>query len=289
MTGLRALLAALLLLAAAGLQAAGELQPVPPLHGRVSDLTGSLDPATQADLEQKLRDFETRKGSQVAVLIVASTQPETIEAYGIRVAEQWKLGRARVDDGAILLVAKDDRAVRIEVGYGLEGVLNDATAKRIISETLVPRFQAGDLAGGVRAGVDRILAVIDGEPLPPPPRPAARGSADSLGHLLPVGLLLSLAVGGLLRALLGRLPGALVTGGLLGAAAWLMSGALAVALLAAVIGFVFTLVGGLGRGGIWIGGSGGGFGGGGFGGGGSGGGFSGGGGGFGGGGASGRW
>ncbi|MBL0058189.1 MAG: YgcG family protein [Elusimicrobia bacterium] len=153
--------------------------PIPILHRRVTDLTGTLSSVQQDDLENTLADFERKKGSQVAVLIVPTTQPETIEQYSIRVASQWKLGRKGVDDGALLLVAKEDRALRIEVGYGLEGVLPDAICKRIIEEFMVPLFKGGDFAGGIQAGVAKILGIVQGEPLPPPP------AADSGGfHLL---------------------------------------------------------------------------------------------------------
>ena len=260
---------------------------VPPLTGHVIDQTGTLSVQQKSDLEQTLTAFEARKGSQLAVLIVASTQPEAIEPYALRVAEQWKLGRKKVDDGAILVVAKDDRALRIEVGYGLEGALNDATSKRIIDETIVPRFKQQDFHGGIQAGVAQIIRVVDGEALPPPAA-AERRSAPSGGmqQYAPVLFILALVVGGVLRSLLGRLPGAVVTGGLVAAAAWFVVGAITVALLAGVIALVVTLLGGgLGRGGP------GGYYGGGMGGRGGlgGGGFSGGGGGFGGGGASGRW
>src|SRR5271156_5810438 len=155
---------------------------VPPLTGRVVDQTGTLSSGDIASLTQKLRDFEARKGSQVAVLIVPTTAPETIEQYSIRVAEAWKIGRKKVDDGAILVVAKDDRKLRIEVGYGLEGALTDVTSKRIIDEIITPKFKSGDFAGGISAGVDRIIGVIDGEPLPPPaPRPQQhRDNSDLL-------------------------------------------------------------------------------------------------------------
>jgi uncharacterized protein len=268
---------------------------VPPLKGRVTDLTGTLKPEQVASLEQLLRSFESRKGSQIAVLIVPTTAPETVEQYALRVAEQWKIGRKKVDDGAILVVAKDDRTLRIEVGYGLEGALNDATASRIIREVIVPRFREGDFFGGISAGVDRMIRVIDGEPLPAPAK-AAPPADEGVLQILPVLLILALVAGAILRRLLGRFVGSLATGGLVGGLAWLLVGALAIALLAAVVAFVFTLVSGVGGsgrryyggfpgGGGW---GGGGFGGGGFGGGG-GGGFSGGGGSFGGGGASGRW
>ncbi len=141
---------------------------VPPLTGRVVDQTGTLTSEAAARLEQKLGDFEARKGSQIAVLIVPTTQPEAIEQYSIRVAEAWKVGRKKVDDGAILLIAKNDRKLRIEVGYGLEGALNDVTAKRIIDEIITPKFKNGDFSGGIEDGVDRMIGVIDGEPLPKP-------------------------------------------------------------------------------------------------------------------------
>lgn len=174
---------------------------VPPLQSRVTDLTATLSPSRKQALEQKLAAFEARKGSQVAVLIVPSTKPETIEQYGIRVAEQWKLGRKGVDDGALLLVAKEDRALRIEVGYGLEGPLPDATAKRIIEEVIVPRFRSGDFEGGVDAGTDAVIKVIEGEPLPAPPRRDARGGGNSpFDTALVIGFMLVAVVGTILRS-----------------------------------------------------------------------------------------
>jgi uncharacterized protein len=287
---LRTARASLLALAICWAVAAGAEVPVPPMGSRVTDLTATLTREQKSDLERTLRSFEERKGSQVAVLIVPSTAPETIEQYALRVAEQWKPGRKNVDDGALLVVAKDDRTLRIEVGYGLEGALTDAASKRIISEIIVPRFRQGDFYGGIAAGVDRILRVIDGEPLP---APSARppGQTRGIMSILPVLMILAIVVGGVLHSLLGRFPGALVTGGAVSVIAWMLAGAISVALIAGLIAFLFALLGGLGGRGPGGGGFyGGGFGGGGFGGGGfGGGGFSGGGGGFGGGGASGRW
>jgi uncharacterized protein len=260
------------------------------LTGRVTDQTATLTAEQKAGLEQTLQAFEARKGSQLAILIVPSTAPETIEQYALRVAEQWKLGRKKVDDGAILVVARTDRALRIEVGYGLEGALNDATSKRIISEIITPRFKQGDFYGGITAGVDQIVRVIDGEPLPEPNRKPGGGLAD-IRQYVPVIFILALVVGGVLRSVLGRFPGALVTGGAVGVVAWLFAGAVSIALGAGVLALLFTLLSG-GIGGHGIGGHRGGFGTGGFGRGGfggGGGGFGGGGGGFGGGGASGRW
>jgi uncharacterized protein len=289
---LRALLAALMLAGLLAPATAQELQPVPALTGRVIDLTGTLTAGQQAELEQRLAAFEQRKGAQVAVLIVGTTRPETIEQYSIRVVEAWRLGRESVDDGVLLLVALEDRTLRIEVGYGLEGVLPDAIARRIIDETIKPLFQQRDIFGGVSAGVSRIMQVIDGEPLPPPDR-RWRRPADRIGSLLPVLFFGVLVAGGLLRALLGRTLGALATGGATGAVVWLVSHVVGFAIAAGVMAFVLSLVMGFGRGmpggfggyGGWPGGFGGGFGrGGGFGGG-----FGGLGGRFGGGGASGRW
>jgi uncharacterized protein len=261
------------------------LAPVPALKARVTDQTQTLSEQTVAQLEAKLRAFEERKGVQIAVLVVRSTAPEAIEQYALRVAEQWKLGRQRVDDGALLLIAKDDRAMRIEVGYGIEGALSDLAARRIIDEQITPRFRNGDFDGGVSAGVDQMMRVIDGEALP---APSARSPAPSAepGQVWPFIIVVAVALGGVLRRVFGRFGGALLVGGVLGGMTWFVAGTLATAALAAAAGFVVTLlglgmggyVGGIGipgqRGGSgWSGGGG----------------FRGGGGGFGGGGASGRW
>ena len=263
---------------------------VPALTGHVIDQTGTLDAQQKAALEQSLSALEARKGSQVAVLLVATTAPQDIEQYALRVAEQWKLGRKKIDDGAILVVAKADRAVRIEVGYGLEGALNDATAKRIISETLLPRFRQQDYFGGISAGVDQITHVIDGESLPAPAGRANVGMGD-LRQFTPVLFIGAWLLSGLLRGMFGRVGGAVTTGGAIGLLAWWMAGAISIALFAGFIALVLSLIG-IGVGGRSIGyygggsvGGSGGSGRGGWGGGG----FSGGGGGFGGGGASGRW
>lgn len=263
--------------------------PVPALTGRVTDLTGTLSGAAVTRIEAKLAALEAKKGSQLAVLIVPSTQPEEIEQFGIRVADAWKLGRKGVDDGAILIVAKNDRRVRIEVGSGLEGAIPDAIANRIIDETVAPRFKTGDFDGGVEAGIDQMISVVNGEPLPEPDRKWEH--TGNLPHLLPLLLVVVFVASGVLRALFGRLFGSVATGGLAGAIAWLLSHFIAIGLGAGVLAFLFALVLGSTRGwatgaGGWGGGFGGGLGGG-FGGGG--GGFSGGGGGFSGGGASGGW
>ncbi len=283
----RSLLSAGLLVCALGWSThSAALVAVPPLSGHVIDQTGTLTAEQKAALEQTLAAFEARKGSQLAVLMVASSAPEEVEQYALRVAEQWKLGRKKVDDGAILVVAKNDRAMRIEVGYGLEGALNDLTSQRIISETILPRFKSQDFYGGITAGVEQVIRVIDGEPLPAPSVRSSQGIGE-VQQYAPTLFVLALAIGGVLRAKLGKVPGSLVTGGVVAVIAWFVVGALSMALVAGVVALLLTLVGGgmlgHGMGGYYGGGGRGGYRGGG------GGGFSGGGGGFGGGGGSGRW
>jgi uncharacterized protein len=274
---------------------AQDLQAIPPYEARVTDLTGTLTADEQAALEDKLRAFEARKGAQLALLIVPTTAPEAIEPYAIRVAEAWQLGRKAVDDGALLLVAKDDHNMRIEVGYGLEGALPDATARRILDETIAPLFKQNDYFGGINAGLDQMIRVIDGEPLPAPDRRWQR-DPSGLSGLLPVLLMVMLVGSSVLRSIFGRALGATFAGGAVGALAYVLTRVMGIALGAGLVAFLFSLLAGIGprgwssypRYGGWRGGgwSSGGFGGGGFGGGGFGGG---GGGGFGGGGASGRW
>ncbi len=270
------------------LYALAEDRPIPALTGRVVDGTETLTAEQKRALEEKLQAFEQRKGSQIAVLITGTTFPEPIESYSIRVADAWKIGRKGVSDGILVVVAKSDRAMRLEVGYGLEGAIPDAMARRLIDEVFIPGFREGNFYEGLSAGVDRMIKVIDGEPLPEVSQSnAGRGDSRSIESYFVLFIVASLAFGGLLRRLLGRLPGALVVGAGIGFLAWLIVAPLLVALLVGAAAFVVTLFGGgmpgrLGGGGF----GGGGFGGGGFGGGG---GFSGGGGGFGGGGASGRW
>ena len=231
---------------------------VPQLSGRVVDQTGTLSSGDIVALSQKLSDFETRKGSQIAVLIVPTTDPETIEQFSIRVAEAWKIGRKKVDDGAILVVAKNDHHLRIEVGYGLEGALTDVTSRRIIDEVMTPKFREGDFAGGISAGIDRMMRVVDGEPLPVPSRSVNFGNLDDIGPLVPVALFASLVVGGFLRALLGRLLGSAATGGVIAILALLILGSAGIALLAGIIGFVLSFIAdlfpastGSSRGGSW--------------------------------------
>lgn len=264
-------------------------QAIPPLAARVTDTTGTLSVAERAALEQKLADLEARKGAQVVVLMVPTTAPETIEQYALRAAEEWQIGRGRVDDGIVVVVAKEDRRLRIEVGYGLEGAVPDALARRIIAERMVPRFYENDYAGGLDAGIDALIQLIDGEPLPPPEGSDARPSADTVFGAIPFLLFAAAVVAPLLRRMFGRLGGAALLGVGAGFVAWVLSSLLLVALMVGALAFVFGFAGIAGGVGRWS--TGGGFGGarwggrGGFGGGG----FRGGGGRFGGGGASGGW
>lgn len=272
------------------------LQPVPQLSARVTDLAAVLSAAEESALSTVLADFEARKGVQIAVLTVPSVKPEEIEQYSIRVVDSWRLGRSGVDDGALLIVAVEDRRVRIEVGRGLEGAITDLTAHRIIDEDILPAFRSGDYAAGIAGGVERLVAVADGEPLPPP-QPSWQRDGSAVGDLFGLLFIVVLASSILLSKVLGRLLGALSTGGLVGVIVWFASGAVLATVLAAIGAFVIALVAGFlpaeafagrrghGRspggfgGGIGRGGHGGSFGGG----------FGGRGGGFGGGGASGRW
>lgn len=293
---LRGLLLALTL-AAIGASPAQAQVAIPKLETRVTDLTGTLTAGQQAALEEKLQQFESRKGSQIAVLILPTTQPEDIAQYGIRLAEAWKIGREKISDGAILLVAKDDRTMRIEVGRGLEGALPDITTGRIIDDTIAPLFKQGDYYGGVNAGLDQMIRVINGEPLPAPDERWHRKSRGMPpAWLMIIGFL---AFTGAFNFLGGRPVGATITGICVAVIVWWIFASLLPSFGAGVIAFFITLLTNLSpgastgsrvfrdRGGWGGGGFGGGFGGGGFGSGG--GGFSGGGGSFGGGGASGRW
>jgi uncharacterized protein len=219
---------------------------VPPLTGRVVDITNTLSSSDIAAQSQRLQDLQRRKGSQIAVLIVPTTAPETIEQFSIRAAETWKIGRKKIDDGALLVVAKDDHKLRIEVGYGLEGALTDVTARRIIDETIVPRFKSGDFSGGIAAGIARMIGVIDGEPLPAPVPETSHGSNDNdlllsfLNPLNPFTLFFVFAVGAITRSLLGRLLGSAITGGVMGWFTWYTLGSIGVAGLAGAIVSVLT-------------------------------------------------
>ncbi len=251
---------------------------IPRLAARVTDLTGTLTAEQRASVEAELAAFESRKGAQIAVLMLPTTGPEPIEAFGIRLAETWKIGRKGIDDGVILIVAKDDRRLRIEVGYGLEGALNDATAKRIVSDTITPAFRQGDFAGGITAGLRAVMAVIDGEALPAPAEARGGAAAGGSGTGDPLTWLFGAAVlAPVLHAMLGLL-GSLAAAAIGAAAGWWMFDSWIAAGAGAAILFALSFLRG-GPGFMGGGGRGGGFGGG----------FGGGGGGFGGGGASGRW
>jgi uncharacterized protein len=252
---------------------------VPVLKARVTDLTNTLTPAQTASIEQQLLALEQRKGSQLAALIVPTTQPEAIEQYSLRVAEAWKLGRKGVDDGALLVIAKDDRTLRIEVGYGLEGVIPDAIAKRVIAETIVPYFKQNDFAGGIQAGVTQLIKLVDGEPLPPPKAQSQNDKSDPMSMLFIV-VIAAAVIGQVLSSVFGRFVGSGLAAAAVGGLGWMALGSVLMAGLAALVVFIAVfsginlagLIGGFGGG--RSGGSGG---------------FGGGGGGFGGGGASGRW
>lgn len=274
------------------------LRPVPALSARVTDLTGTLSADERGRLESKLAAFEEKNGAQMAVLLVPTTQPEPVEAYALRVADAWKVGRKGRDDGVLLLVAKDDRRLRLEVGYGLEGLIPDAIAKRIVADDVAPKFRDGRYAAGIEAAVDRVVAIVEKGELPPPEKRASqkRGGAGGLdwGTLLILALVVLPTIGGVLKSMFGKLGGATVGGALAGGIVWWIIGSIALAIGAAVVGWLAILLFG-GLGGMMTGGgrrggpvfipTGGGWGGGGLGGGG----WSGGGGGFGGGGASGNW
>ena len=275
------------------------LVAVPPLSGRVVDQTGTLAAGDIASLTQTLKDLETRKGSQIAVLIVPTTDGEAIEPFSLRVAEAWKIGRKKIDDGALLVIAKNDRRLRIEVGYGLEGALTDVTTKRIIDEDITPKFKAGDFGGGVAAGVDKMVRVVDGEKLlePEPPHWQDSQSFDPSDLFNPFLIIPAIFFGGLLRSLMGRLLGSVAAGALTALIAWFLVGSVMAAVIVGVIASIFVLIsdgftsagppGRRGSAGGWSGDSGGSWSSGGSSS--SSGGFSGGGGSFGGGGASGSW
>ncbi|WP_426147156.1 TPM domain-containing protein [Polaromonas sp. DSR2-3-2] len=296
---LQALLLALWLpFASLAAWAQGGVQPVPPLTAHVMDGTGTLTAAQKAALEAKLTAFEQSRGAQVVMLMVTTTQPEDIAAYAQRIGDSWKIGRKDIGDGLLLVVAKNDRTVRIETTKALEGAIPDLAASQIIETALTPRFKQGDFAGGLDAAADQIMARITGENLPAPQQGnAGRGSGGGFDWTtLAVFLFFAVPIGGrILSSVLGRKLGSVATGGAVGVLAWVFTSSLVIGGIAALVGMVFALISGLGGGLGKMGGRssgwGGGFGGGGFGGGSRGGGgfSSGGGGNFGGGGASGNW
>ena len=298
---MRALLAWLLAFLAS-LAAAQGVLPVPELTARVIDQTGTLDPIQRKGLDDKLAAFEREKGTQIVMLLVPTTQPEDIASYANRIGNAWKIGRKEVGDGILVIVAKDDRKVRIEVAKTLEGAVPDLAAKQVIDEAITPRFRQGDFAGGLNAAADQLIARVKGEALPAPRQEQTRQGGGNAGFdWFDLAILLFFAVpigGAVLRGIFGRKLGSLVTGGGVGAIAMLVTSSLVVAGIAGIVALLFSLLSGAGSalGGrrghgpvIFPGGWGGGGGGGGWGGGGGGGFGSGGGGDFGGGGASGDW
>ena len=282
----------------AGIGWAQDLQAIPPLSARVIDTSGTLDATQSQSLETKLAAFEKARGAQIVILMVPTTLPEDITDYAQRVGDAWKIGRKDIGDGLLLVVAKNDRKVRIATTKTLEGAIPDLAAKQIIANAITPRFKQGDFAGGLNAAADQIMARITGENLAVPESDKTSSSNQGFQWTdMAVFLFFAVPIGArLLSGVLGRKLGALATGGGVGVLAWLFTSSLLLAGVASVIGLVFALVASLGslggltnsRRGGWTNG---GFGGGGFSGGGSGGGgfSSGGGGNFGGGGASGDW
>lgn len=288
-----ALAAACLLIASVGGAQAQGLQPVPALSARVIDQTGTLDAGQTRAIEDKLAALERDKGAQVVVLMVATTAPEDIAAYANRVGNAWKIGRKDVGDGLIVLVAKDDRRMRIEVAKTLEGAVPDIAAGHIISDVMTPAFRRGDFAGGLQAAVDQLAARIRGEPLPPVSGPRARAVSFADPFELFIGALIIIPVLSQVASLVfgRRLTAQLIGAGVGGLAWWAWGLSAVLALVVGLAAMVYALLSAMierGPSGGRYRGGGGGFGGGGFSS--SGGGFSSGGGGsFGGGGASGSW
>lgn len=234
---------AVCLLCLATLAGAQDLQAVPRLAARVTDQTATLTADQRSQLEVKLADFERKKGAQIAILIVPTVSPETVEQFAVRVFEAWKLGRKGVDDGALLLVAKNDRKLRIEVGYGLEGALNDATAKRIISEAITPRFKQGDYFSGMDAGVDAMIKVVGGEPLPEPTSATASGDDGfDVEAMVPIGFFIVFVVSNILRSIFGRLLAAGIVGVAAGVITSLILSSMVVSVIAGIVAFVVSLM-----------------------------------------------
>ena len=294
---LQAALLLCMLACCATLALAQDVLPVPALTGRVIDQSGTLKPDQVAALSAKLQSIEERRGTQIVVLMVPSTLPEDIAAYAQRVADSWKIGRRDVGDGLLIVVAKNDRRIRIEVAKALEGAVPDAAAGRIINEQIAPAFKANDYAGGLNLAIDRLEQRIAGEGLPAPaPRSGGAGSPRGGFDIQDLAIFLFVGVpilGGILKGIFGRKLGSLLTGGAVGGIGWFLTASVLIAAGAGLIALLLVGVMGIGGGRGSRMGSGGpiiwGGGGGGFGGGGGGGFSSGGGGDFGGGGASGRW
>jgi uncharacterized protein len=269
------------------------VQAVPALSARVIDQTGTLRAEQLRALEARLQAFEEAKGTQIVVLMVPTTAPEDIVDYAQRVGDAWKIGRKEVGDGLLVVIAKNDRTLRIATSKTLEGAVPDLAARQVIDRAMTPRFREGDFAGGIEAGLDQLMALVRGEKLPEP-QAAGQSTSDGSGWmgLLALCFFVIPPVARLLGLLIGRKAAALLTGAGVGALAWLISASVLIGVGAALMAGLFALAsslavlrrtawGGHGSSGGWTMGSGSG---------GSHGGFrSGGGGNFGGGGASGRW
>lgn len=237
------------------------LVDVPPLTTHVTDLTGTLNAAQQTALEAKLTAFESKKGSQIAVLLVPTTQPEDIAQYSLRVAEKWQLGREKVDDGVLVLVAKNDRKMRIEVGYGLEGAVPDVYAKRIVSDVMRPHFKQSDFYGGIDASVDALIAIINGEALPAP-EPETNHISSGGDNSLVLFIIGTAFLTIVFHGFLGRFFGSAATGGVMGAATALFYAAsaglgvgIAAFIASLILPSIFSATGGGRSGGYYGGGS----------------------------------
>lgn len=214
--------------------------PIPALSGSVIDLASTLSSQQQSMLQQTLHAFKTRHGNQIIVLLIPSSAPESVEQYTLRVAERWQLGRKSLEDGMLLVVATDTRTPHIEIGYGLQSVLNDAIRKRIVSEQIIPYLEQGDINGGISAGIEQITRVLDGKPLLAPHSTDANGYTDAHPYF-PVVIIVALAIGSVLPVILGRFAGALTTGGIIALLAWFSTETLTVAVLTGVLAVFFTL------------------------------------------------
>lgn len=224
------------------------LVEIPELTARVTDLTQTLSQSEQAALETKLQVFEQRKGSQIVVLIVPTTQPEEIEQYATRVVQEWKIGRKKIDDGLMVLIAKDDRRIRIEVDGGFQGAVPDIYAKRIISEVITPKFKQGDFYGGIESGLNSLIDLVEGEPLPEPVHNQA--SQSQFSDMLPFIFIGGLILGTFLRAAFGTFLGSAANGGIMGSIVLLLGYGLVGSGVFALVAFIFTLIfGGKGVGG----------------------------------------
>ena len=249
---LRALLVCcFVLLGVSGSQAATGLVDIPPLRSAVTDLTQTLSAEELTALNEKLTQFSQQTGSQIAILMLPTTQPEDIAQFGIRLAGAWKIGRARQDDGVIVIVAKQDRKMRIEVGYGLEGAIPDAIAKRIVAGQLSPAFKQGQFYAGLDLATDTLMKLIQGEQLPAPVKAQPAAGQDGLMHWLPILMFAAIIVGAILRGILGAFFGSALTGGVLALLAGFLGATLLIVGLVGLAGFIFTLaMGSSGQGGL---------------------------------------